>query len=311
MQPGEQALFAHELVRTVREPMLLNSALAVLKERPLTAAHDDLAALYAYLDEAPEKRDPGGYLRTGVVDALRHIATSGDAPLFERGTMTYERSPQEPGAPSVLRAASLIALNQVAEQLAAYHAIRLLADRRNMAPMTGEPAFTAARVLSVMGNTSALYYIALDAMHHPEVVAEAMRALVDLPSALLPQLAEMAGANQALELGWCDLLTTHPDTAACARLFAQFLSTSLDPDTYRYAVTSAIASRKLPIVQAVIEAAEYETQRPRLAILVEALPLAEGQVDTHTLVAKLQARLDPAAAAETSPRPSQRERGRG
>ena len=74
---------------------------------------------------------------------------------------------------------------------------------------------------------------------------------------------------------------------------AAFLRSSSDDDEYRYAVTSAIASRKLPLVEAVVDAAGAETRASRLAILVDALPLTQGQVDTSELVRSLQGWLGP------------------
>ncbi len=296
-QPGEQAAFALELLPGTRDVNLLTSVLAVLKQGPQVAAHDHLVELYRYLDDSPDRRDRGGYLRVGVVDALRHIATSSDSELFERAVMTYEKSVQEVGAPALLRAAAIVALNQVNEDLAAYHAVRLISEVDSTSPMTGEPARSAAMVLGAMGQGLLLYSIALSSAGghdflrprlHPEVLAEAVRAQVDLPSQLLGSLPQ---TGEGVGLAWIDLLVTHADAEACARHMATLLRASRDDDEYRYAATSAIASRRMPLVQAVIDAANTETRGSRLAILVDVLPLAEGQVDTREMVRALRERV--------------------
>ena len=142
LQPGEQAAFAAEIIRDVRDGALLNSALAVLGAHPVREAHDALAEVYAYLAASPEKRDAGGYLRMAAVNALRPIAALSDLAIFERAATTYEFSVQERGSPTVLRAAGLVALNQLDARLAGQYAARLLAERDRMSDMNGEPART-------------------------------------------------------------------------------------------------------------------------------------------------------------------------
>lgn len=300
IQPAEQALFALEIVRDVRDPSLLGSALAILAVRSLREAHGPLVELYTYLDAAGPKRDPGGFTRMGVINALRPIAMLEDLALFERATSTYEHSVQEAGSPSVLRAAGVMALNQLDDRLAAHYAARLLAERDRTSPMTAEPARSAALVLGAMGHTVPLLLVALEGTHHAEVLAEAIRAQVELAPPLLAPLAESVreANNPATDLGWLDLLATYHDSAIAAGYLKKSLAAATEPEIYRYAVTVAIASRKIPLVEQVIASANTTTDRDRIAILIDALPLAEGQADTREVVAKLRGRVGRSDASQ-------------
>jgi hypothetical protein len=298
--PGDQAAFAAEALAQTRDPELLAAILEVLKRHPLAAAHGELAKLYDGLAGAGPRKDPGGFLRAATVDALRPISVRSDAELFERASTTYEHSMQEAGSPALLRAAGLLALNHVDESLAAYHAVRLLGELEMTSAMNGEPAVTAARVLGAMGHGLVLYHLlvgrrsrieGLMTTVHPEVLAEALRAQTDLPAALLPGLRP---ESEELAPAWIDLLVSHDDQQAAARLLVEFLDRTRDVDLYRDGVAAAIASRRLPIAEAVAGHAEDQTSQPRLAVLIEYLPLAEGQITAAPLVARLTERLQPA-----------------
>ena len=295
--PAEQSAFAAQALGETREPGLIASILEVLKRHPASGAHDELVKLYGELAGAWQRKDPGGFLRAAAVDALRPMGLRSDGALFERATTTYERSMQEAGSPAILRAAGLLALNHVDENLASYHAVRLLGETDMTSSMNGEPALTAARVLGAMGHGLVLYHLltsrqsrvdGLTTPVHPEVLAEALRGQTELPSALLPGLRPV---SEELAPAWIDLLVSHEDQRVSARLLEDFLSSTRDIDLYRDGVAAAVASRRLPLVEAVAAQAEHETSSARLAVLIEYLPLAEGQIAAAPLLEQLEARV--------------------
>jgi hypothetical protein len=291
-EPAERAAFALELLATHSTAEVLAAAVAALEAHPLPAAREPLAALYRSIDAAGPKGDAGGFLRTAIVQALSASAAV-ERELYQRAASTFEPGPSDSSAPAILRAAGLIALSECDAARAAFEAVRLLADVKHTSRMSGEPAATAARVLASLGHQLVLYYVVLaEHSENAEVIAEAVRSFTALPPDLLPEVAALVTrtGSETVELGWCDLLLGFDDVEVAATWLDQFLRGELSPEVYRYAVTATIASRKLPLLGALLAAATDETRRYRIAILLDALPLAARQLDVSGVMAALQDR---------------------
>ena len=141
-QPEEQAAYAVTLLNAKFGQEAVLAALQVLQKRAFTQARPALLALYNYYT-AHEARDASAFTRAAIMRALRQIVQPADIAFLVQATATYVFPPpsfKEEGAP--LRSAALLALNEVDDNLARYHAVRLLANEHTD-PMSGEPALTA------------------------------------------------------------------------------------------------------------------------------------------------------------------------
>ncbi len=275
------------------------AALQRLATVPDPAARPALRELYAYYAHDGPKRDAGAYMRRKIVDALRPIAVGEDANLLATACETYERLPpaftEEAG---LLRGGALLALAEVDGVLAEFHAARLLTDPHTDR-MSGEPAVTAARVLSNQSAWLPLYLVAgygdmtLTAVRPsrrsprapreapvvdqpsiapPEVVAECLRGLVTLPLSLVPGLLRLHGQSRdpVIRIGLFDLLISHRSGPLEMDYLARSLAELEDIDAYRYLVMALAAARHTGLAELLSDAHRLETRRDRLAVLVEA-----------------------------------------
>jgi len=106
-----------------------------------------------------------------------------------------------------------VVLNDVDEQLAAYHAVRLLTDEHT-SPLSGEPAITAAQTLAMQGQYLPLYgYAVRTDATSPEIVAECLRSLKGVPLSVLRPLVDryIASPHEIIVLGLFELLLEHPE----------------------------------------------------------------------------------------------------
>jgi hypothetical protein len=229
----------------------------------LVERYDDLAA--------HPKRDPSASLRAALLRGLKPLTTTDDGPRLERALVTYEFGPLGENA-SRLRAAALLALAQLSPDLAEIHAVHLLGDRRTE-KMSGEPALTAVRFLVARGNIGALYLHVLQGEAQQDVLAEALRALVDLPAALVLELAErLRRSDDVVALvGLFDLLTAHPEPAAFAQFVREWAVETRQLDVLHFAAAQAVASRCAPLVEALHEAAKLTGDPERRKLLTDAL----------------------------------------
>ncbi|MCB9137123.1 MAG: hypothetical protein H6642_02105 [Caldilineaceae bacterium] len=276
--PEEQAARAVDLVQPSQPRDVLSAALDVLTRRPVPDAREPLRVLYAHILAKPEKRDPGGYLRRPLLDALRRVATPADAPLFLGAITTYERYPptfqEEAG---LVRAAGLIALNEVDEELAALHAARLLADLDHTDAMSGEPAAGAASLLAAQGRLDALYLYATlpPGVGNSETTAACLRNLISLPVELLPPLVQRYAecTDPVIMVGLFDLLFGHEAGVQGGEFIIDFLAKTRDEDLYHYLVVMLITGRNEEIVQRFLAGLRWETHSAKRAIARDALEL--------------------------------------
>ena len=294
--PRDQFELALQMLSRPKDVLDVLAALKVLRDLAEPAARAPLLQLYAYYVEDPTKRDRGATVRREILAALRFIALSADADLLEAAAVELEwlpPGPSEVGGP--LRASALLALDAVDEARATSHAVRLLYDP-HVERMSGEPALTAARVLGAQGQTAPLYgYVIGAADRLPEVVAECLRHLVELPTILLECLVDRIfdRGDPAEIVGLSELLTERPDGERFAAGVDQFLAQTRDIDLYRYVVTVSLASRRQAFIAMVIDRAKLETREDRIVVLLEALTMREGDPDVEAVVKHLNLRLKP------------------
>ena len=235
--------------RKVPDRELTQSILRVLIRTPHADSRLPLLDLYARYAQNGVKFDPGGYVRTSIVTALRPNLEPADHQLLAAAVTTYEFPPPEfKEETALLRGAALIALNELDDQLARFHAARLLADEYTD-PMSGEPAFSAARVLGTQGEDLLLYHYAAktESATRPEILSEALRNLTDLPEALLAGLIERHGESihDVVLAGLFDLLLLHEtplELRPSSRDFInEFMRSTEQFDVYHYLISTAVA----------------------------------------------------------------------
>jgi hypothetical protein len=229
------------------------------------------------------------------------VAQLPDLTLFERAALTEEFLP--PGRQEVcagLRAAAVIVMADLEPDTAARHAVRLLRDPHEN-KMSGEPSLTAARVLAALGATLPLYDYALaPGSGASEVVAECMRALKDLPVALVRELAgryaarlgESPGrspdtAGSGAVVGLAELIVERDDRNELAAEYAALLATD-DLDLLEFLVTLAMGRRTGELVDGVLREATWETDGARAEALRRGLAVARGEARVDEVAARLE-----------------------
>ena len=281
IDPEARARLAATLIEGTARADLLMACAASLEEHPVSEAREPLISAYERVSADAKKVDAGGELRAALLRALRPVAGRQDIALLEAAAQVYETSVQGPGATG-LRAAAVVALTDVAPDLAVLHAVRLLAeadDPRRTGMNTGEPAVTAARVLGVSGEMPALYLAATMNWRPPEeVLAECLRQLTELPGPSVAGLVERYREHrgQLVQLGLVDLVVENPDVPGKeGRPYVSWLR-GLDGDVFRYALAAFVASRRPEIHELAASLVEDEFNRDRLGMAVEAFALARG-----------------------------------
>lgn len=271
---------ALRLVEVATHPEALQEALDALAESDDPRLRPALLARYTSLAANGPRRDPGCFQRAALLRALRPLARKDDAALLEEAVRTIECMP--PFAPpnrgdvaAGLRSVALVALNEVDETLAGYHAVRLLMDQYT-SPMSGEPAATAARVLAAQGHVLPLYeYLLAPLPGSAEVVAECLRGLDEMPMSLLRPLIERFAASddEIVLLGLFDLLLTRDDSAAFTDVVLDFVRTTRQYNVYRYVVSVIVARRRKDLIAELAALVGDEPDRVKAEILREALAL--------------------------------------
>ena len=294
-QSQEQAAYAVTLLHMRYGAETVLAALQTLTKIEFDAARPALLTLFADYTAQGERRDPAAFFRAAILRALRPGVQPADVGLLTQATATYVFPPpafKEEGAP--LRSAALLALAEVDETLARYHAVRLLANEHTD-PMSGEPALTAARLLAAQEEWLPLYFYAMQdgARVVPEVVADCLRQLTLLPAALLPGIIERfaAGTASMALVGLFDLLLNHRTGPHGLDFLRSFLRTTTEIDFYRYLVTTMVASGQERLLAELLDAARFEQKREKIAILSEALALLPPNPAIGEAIEQLRKRL--------------------
>lgn len=271
--------FALELLATKQNLQVTQDALRVLADVPMAENGDQIRATllryYHHYAEQGTVRDPGTYKRAIIVQGLRHNALPSDLDLFVQAVETYEFLPPDFHEDGVLlRSAALLAVNELDEQLARFHATRLLADVYT-APMSGEPAITAVRVLGAQDELLPIYYYVMQAEGRtlPDVLAEALNQLVSLPPSLIPGLIERyrETAQDVVLISLFDLLLEHHAGIQGWDFIVDFLRKTRRRAVYRYVVSMIVASSNEALLNDLLEIGRFEQDRNKATILTKAL----------------------------------------
>lgn len=293
--PEEQAAYAMSLLNAKLGQEVVLAALQILQKHSFAPARPALLDLYAYYAAHGDTRDPSAFTRGAIMRALRLLVQPADLPFLVQATATYVFPPpafKEEGAP--LRSAALLALNEVDDNLARYHAVRLLANEHTD-PMSGEPGVTAARLLGAQEESLPLYFYVMQdgARVVPEVVSECLTHLTTLPDALVPGILERFFAHTAslVLVGLFDLLLNHRTGPHGLEFLRTFLQDTLQLDVYQYLVSTIVASGRPALVTELVERARFEQRREKLTILCEAFTLLPPNPEISELLEQLQRRL--------------------
>jgi hypothetical protein len=278
-QPDEQTTFALSLLSPGQPRDVLQAALQVIHERPTQAARPALHALYDHFAAKQGSRDPGAFMRSRILSALRPMVGPPDEALLTIALLTYEFPPpafKEEGA--LLRSTALAALNEVEDRLAAYHAARLLVDEYTD-PMSGEPALTAAGLLGAHGEMLPLYAYAMQPVERgmPEVIGECLRQLTALPVELVDSLIRRHGESTHVSVlvGLFDLLIRHREGPQAMDYLHDMLRSARNLDAHYYLATALATSAQEPLIELVIEAANVEQNPGRLRSLFDVFSILE------------------------------------
>jgi HEAT repeat protein len=273
---------------------VVRAALRVLVARPHLPARAALIRLFEHYATQGVTRDPGSYVRSEIVRALRPICEPADVALLEQALLTYEfPAPAFKEEAALLRSGALVVLAEVDDVRARYHATRLLADPLTD-PMSGEPALTAVSVLAAQGELLPLYFFVTQEQTrmHAEVASVCLRNLGALPAEAVPPLVACYEkcTDPLLLVGLVDLLVQHPDLTISQEKLARLMVEVKDLDLYRYLAAALLAAGKISLRRLVLEAASGIVEHGKQGVLVDVLKEVGDAEDVRSALAALQAK---------------------
>jgi hypothetical protein len=293
-EPEARADYAVTLLQPKFGLEVVRAALRVLVARAHPPARLALVRLFDHYAAQGVTRDPGTYVRSEIMRALRPICEPEDIALLERALLTYEfPAPAFKEEAALLRSGALVTLAENDDVRARYHATRLLADPLTD-PMSGEPALTAITVLAAQGELLPLYFYATQepSRMHSEVGSSCLRSLGALPAEAVPPLVACYAecTNPVLLVGLVDLLLAHPDLAISQETLARLLVEVKDVDLYRYLATALLAAGNVELRGMVLDAARGILESTKQGVLAEVLSEVGEAEDVRAALAALQAR---------------------
>lgn len=235
-----------------------------------------IVARYQRVAAAPRRLDADCGIRTALLSGMRSCALPADVPLLERAALTYEHGYSGEVAGN-LRATALLALSEVDDRAASFHAVRVLGEA---ALGSGEPALTAARLLTVLGQALPLYAHLLGGGAAGEVAAECFRGTAGAPDAVLLDLAERwaGSADEVALLGLVDAmldgLSGRREPEPFEAVLLGFVRESRHLDLVRYLATAIVAGHHESLIDA-LRAGPWPAPARR-EIVAEALALRSG-----------------------------------
>jgi hypothetical protein len=280
--PAAQSAFALEIIRTERQPWVLEAALDAIAAFPVAGAKEAVLDLYEWHRQDPKKRDPGGMVRAAALRALKPTFTTSDIPFLEEAILTVEPklSLQDPLGPSGVQGAALIGLAMVDDRLATFHAVAALA-RYQAEAASAELGATAVRTLAALEQQALLYYLVADPVSewHPSFLSEALKGLAGAPEPFVLEAVRMARASESddVHLGLADLFVAHPGGGLVSPL-AAYLASGIAPEILRYLAASIVASRRPELLDLLVKSAADEVKEGRRGILRDALAYAPADV---------------------------------
>lgn len=271
--PTAQVAWATQLMEASRQLEVVRTALRVVEEAADPALRPALYAKYEWCERTPSTRDSSGFIRASIVRALRPIIRPDDLPLLQRALTTYQMQGLYELC-AELRAAALVAANELDPGFAALFAARFLTDP--LTSFSGEPARTAIQILTAQQQLAPVFALASWGNAHGEVVGEALRSLTGLPESLVPLLIERhrESEDEQVLLGLFDLLLGHPARAAWRDEIAAFLRTTALLDLYGIVAMQIVASRDEGLIGLLREVSSTERDRDKARLLGHALELA-------------------------------------
>lgn len=292
--PVARADYATTLLQPKFGLEVVRAALRVLVARPHLPARLALVRLFEHYATQGVTRDPGTYVRSEILRALRPIFEPSDIGVLEQALMTYEfPAPAFKEEAALLRSGALVTMAEIDDVRARFHATRLLADPLTD-PMSGEPALTAITVLAAQGELLPLYFYVTQetARMHVEVASSALRALGDLPAEAVPPLLAVYEecTNPVLLVGLVDLLLKHPGMAISEETLARLLVDVKDVDLYRYLAMALLASGIRELRQLVMDTVQGILDGTKQQILLEVFTEAGEAEDVQAALATLQAK---------------------
>jgi hypothetical protein len=266
-EPDAQELQALVLLEKSKHLNAIQAALAVLRERADPGFRSALHAKYEWCNGG---RDPGGFIRAGIIHALRPIIHWDDLPILYRAVATYEMQGMYELCAGV-RAAALLAFLDLDVELGAMFATRLLNDPQNS--FSEEPAMTAVHVLASCRQFPPLFAFASFPRGSGAVTGEVLRSLVDLPGDLVPFLIEAHrdSEDEQVLLGLFDLLLGHSERDRWRPEITHFMRTTELIDLYGIIAMQIVASRDEPLIAELRDLADSPISRDRKYLLDHAL----------------------------------------
>jgi hypothetical protein len=252
---------------------VVRTAVGIIGAAQDSTYRDALNDKYAWCESQGARGDTSGYIREAIVKALQPIVQPGDLPLLQQALTTYQMD----GIYEVcagLRAAALIAANEIDPGFAALFAARFLTDPLNS--FSGEPANTAIRVLAAQQNLAPIFGLVSWGNAVGETIGEGLRNLVDLPASLLPLIVDQYrdSEDEQIVLGLWELLLGHPTRDEWVEEMMTFFRTTTLMDLYGIIAIQVVASRSEPLITALRELANEERDPLRRQMLLQALELA-------------------------------------
>lgn len=251
---------------------LVRRAIGIIEGTEEPRYRDELVAKYEWCDAQPHRRDGGGYIRAAIVKAIRPISGPDDAPIFQRAMLSYEMDgPFE--LCGDLRAGGLLAMNDVAPDIAASFAARFLHDPQMT--FSGEPARTAIALLASHGNLAPVFGLVSWGEGRGEVIGEGLRSLQHLPDPLLSMLVGqfIESEDEQVLLGLFDLLLAHRTRDSWADTIAGWFRTTTVMDLYGIVAIQIVGSRSEVLIDMLKQLRADEHDRLRQELLDQALTL--------------------------------------
>jgi hypothetical protein len=259
-------------MKTSRHLDAVRTAISIIGNAQDPAHRNALYEKYAWCESKGARGDTSGYIREAIVKALQPIVKPGDLPLLQRALTTYQMD----GAYEVcagLRAAALIAANEIDPGFAALFSARFLTDPLNS--FSGEPASTAIRVLTAQQNLAPIFGLVSWGNAVGETIGEGLRNLVDLPASLLALIVDQyrESEDEQIVLGLWDLLLGHPTRDEWVEEMESFFRTTTLMDLYGIIAIQIVASRSETLITALRDLASDEHDPLRRQLLDQALEL--------------------------------------